>query len=209
MKDNKKVKFDGRWMTEAQAEAYKARDRQYYLDNIDRVKERSRVNYLKNKEKRAAQNKANYEANKHITLAAKKEYRKNMTQEERDDENRKKRIRCANRRKDDPSYRLVCNLRSRVSAALKNAKTIKAENSMSLFGCSVDELKAHLESQFTEGMSWDNYGLHGWHVDHIRPCNSFDLTVDKEQKICFNYTNLQPLWAKDNITKSDNYEHNH
>ena len=206
MKDNKQVKFDGRWMTEAQAEAGKATDRQYYLDNVERIKERSRVNYLKNKEKRAAQNKANYEANKHITLAAQKEYRKNMTKQERDEENRKRRIWCAERRKNDPSYRLVCNLRSRISAALKNAKTIKAENSMSLFGCSVDELKAHLESQFTEGMSWDNYGYYGWHVDHIKPCIRFNLLLDTEQKACFHYSNLQPLWAEDNLTKSDNYD---
>lgn len=206
MKDNKKVKCRGRWMTEAQVEAYRVTDRKYYLDNMERIKERSRVNYLKNKEKRAAQNKANYEANKHITLAAQKEYRKNMTQEERDEENRKRRIYFAERRKNEPSYRLVCNLRSRISAALKNAKTIKAENSMSLFGCSVDELKAHLESQFTEGMSWDNYGYYGWHVDHIKPCIRFNLLLDTEQKACFHYSNLQPLWAEDNLTKSDNYD---
>ena len=193
-------------MTEAQAEAGKATDRQYYLDNVERIRERSRVNYLKNKEKRAAQNKAHYEANKHITLAARKEYRKNMTQEERDEENRKSRIRLKKRRKEDPLYKLACNLRSRISAALKNAKTIKAENSMSLFGCSVDELKAHLESQFTEGMSWGNYGYYGWHVDHIKPCIRFNLLLDTEQKACFHYSNLQPLWAKDNLTKSDNYD---
>lgn len=184
----------------------KERCKAYYLANIDRIRERNRANYLKNKVKRAAQNKANYEANKEHRLRAQKEARMKMTQEDKDERNRKNRAWCKKRRESDPSWRLVCNLRSRVSAALKDAKTIKVENSMSLFGCSVDELKIHLESQFTEGMSWDNYGYYGWHVDHIKPCALFNLTLDSEQRKCFHYTNLQPLWAKDNLTKSDSYD---
>lgn len=58
-----------------------------------------------------------------------------------------------------------------------------------------------LEQQFTEGMTWENYGE--WHVDHIRPCVSFDLSIPEQQQECFHYTNLQPLWAKDNLQKSD------
>jgi hypothetical protein len=56
-----------------------------------------------------------------------------------------------------------------------------------------------MESLFLEGMSWDNYGK--WHIDHIRPCSSFDLSDTEQQKICFNYKNLQPLWAEDNLRK--------
>ena len=70
---------------------------------------------------------------------------------------------------------------------------------MKLCGCSLEKLKQHLESQFTEGMTWDNKG--DWHVDHIKPCASFDLTNPEEQKKCFHYTNLQPLWALDNMKK--------
>ena len=55
-------------------------------------------------------------------------------------------------------------------------------------------------------MSWDNYGTHGWHIDHIRPCASFDLSDEEQQKICFHYTNLQPLWAEDNLKKSKKWE---
>jgi hypothetical protein len=58
-----------------------------------------------------------------------------------------------------------------------------------------------LEKQFTKGMNWKNYGK--WHIDHIKPCASFDLSLEHEQKLCFHFTNLQPLWAKDNIRKSD------
>jgi hypothetical protein len=65
----------------------------------------------------------------------------------------------------------------------------------------VEQLRQHLEAQFTDGMSWDNYGRDGWHIDHIRPCASFDLTDPEQQRQCFHYTNLQPLWAADNIRK--------
>ena len=57
----------------------------------------------------------------------------------------------------------------------------------------------HIQNKFTEGMLWDNYGL--WHIDHIRPCSKFDLSKPKEQRKCFHYSNLQPLWAIDNIRK--------
>ena len=66
------------------------------------------------------------------------------------------------------------------------------------------ELKAYLELQFTDGMTWENRG--NWHIDHIRPCASFDLTDPEQQKQCFHYTNLQPLWAADNLAKSDSWD---
>jgi hypothetical protein len=65
----------------------------------------------------------------------------------------------------------------------------------------MSDLFKHLESKFTEGMSWSNYGYKGWHVDHIKPCASFDLSDPEEQKKCFHYTNLQPLWWYDNFKK--------
>lgn len=74
---------------------------------------------------------------------------------------------------------------------------------MELTGCSKDDLYSHLESKFTEGMNWDNYGK--WHIDHIKPCVSFDLTDTEEQKKCFHWTNLQPLWAIDNMRKGAKY----
>ena len=77
---------------------------------------------------------------------------------------------------------------------------------MKLLGCSVEDFKNYFENKFKEGMIWENYGK--WHIDHIRPCVSFDLTKVEEQKKCFYYTNLQPLWAKENHIKSGkiNYE---
>jgi hypothetical protein len=73
-----------------------------------------------------------------------------------------------------------------------------------LLGCNISEAKEHLEKQFKEGMIWENHGTHGWHIDHIIPCASFDLTYPEQQKKCFHYTNLQPLWAKENMSKGSN-----
>lgn len=70
-----------------------------------------------------------------------------------------------------------------------------------LTGCSYSFLMGWLERQFTQGMTWDNYGDEGWHMDHIRPCSTFDLTQEEQQYECFNYTNLQPLWATTAIAK--------
>jgi hypothetical protein len=107
----------------------------------------------------------------------------------------------AKKSKESPSFRLEKNLRIRIWHAL-NGK-VKSKRTKELLGCNVDELKIHLENKFSEGMTWDNYGK--WHVDHIKPCSLFDLTVPEEQLLCFNYTNLQPLWSYDNQSKSDTF----
>ena len=103
----------------------------------------------------------------------------------------------------DPVYRMRRNLQRRLNAVLRG-KYKKDSTTMNLVGCTMDELTAHLEKQFTEGMSWDNYGE--WHVDHIRPCASFDLSDQAQQKECFNWRNLQPLWGIENIKKRDQWE---
>jgi hypothetical protein len=95
--------------------------------------------------------------------------------------------------------KLKKSLRVRIYQALKGQW--KSEHTIELLGCTIKKLKYHLEKQFKVGMSWSNYGK--WHVDHILPCASFNLTNAKEQKLCFNYKNLQPLWALENILKSD------
>ena len=70
-----------------------------------------------------------------------------------------------------------------------------------LLGCSRMQLRLHLESLWQKGMNWDNYGFYGWHIDHIRPISSFNLNKKSEAKKCFNYKNLQPLWARENLCK--------
>ena len=82
-------------------------------------------------------------------------------------------------------------------------KGLMSDSTKELIGCSLEQLKIHLENRFTKGMNWQNYGRNGWHIDHIKPCTSFDLTDPKQQQECFHYSNLQPLWAKDNISKGN------
>lgn len=109
------------------------------------------------------------------------------------------------RRQNDVAFRILDNLRGRLNDAVRRHKTVKAFHTRDLFGCSIIELRAHLESQFTDDMSWDNYGgrrLDSWEIDHIRPCNEFDLTDPDQQKQCFHYSNLQPLWKRDNLAKA-------
>lgn len=103
----------------------------------------------------------------------------------------------------DLQFRLKRTLRSRLRSAIKS--NLKSGSCVRDLGCSVEELKDHIESQFQPGMTWENWSYRGWHIDHIKPLASFDLS-NREQfiKAC-HYTNLQPLWAKDNIIKSDKY----
>jgi len=97
----------------------------------------------------------------------------------------------------NPIHRLILNLRCRIRMALKNNS--KSGYSLELIGCSTNFLKKHLEKQFIGDMSWQNYGK--WHIDHILPCSSFNLSIPEQQKLCFNYKNLRPLWAKENLER--------
>lgn len=100
------------------------------------------------------------------------------------------------RRRSDPTYRLLHNLRERVRKALQGKN--KSAATEALLGICVDECRKYIEGLFTEGMSWDS----DIHIDHIVPCASFDLSDPEQQRRCFHYTNLQPLWGPDNLEKS-------
>lgn len=76
------------------------------------------------------------------------------------------------------------------------------KSSKDFIGCTTEDLRHYIESQWSENMSWDNYGK-AWHIDHIIPCARFDLTNEQEVTACFHYTNLQPLGASDNMSKQD------
>ena len=115
---------------------------------------------------------------------------------------------CANRNSKDPIFKLENNLRSRICNAIKFGYGEKAYSTLNLIGCSVNEIKNYLESLWLEGMSWENHGRGKgkWHIDHIKPCDVFDMTNVDEQKKCFHYTNLQPLWQEDNVAKKNKWE---
>lgn len=106
-----------------------------------------------------------------------------------------------NKRSSDMNFKILTNLRRRLSSAIK--RNNKSCRTVELIGCEISALVFYLESKFQDGMTWENYGK--WHIDHIRPCASFDLTDIEQQKVCFNYKNLQPLWAEDNLKKSDSW----
>ena len=108
------------------------------------------------------------------------------------------------RYREDPVFRLVKNLRRRLGLALANQSTTKDETTLKLVGCTLEHLIIHIESQFREGQCWDNYGE--WHIDHIRPCASFDLSDPMQRKECFHWSNLQLLQADENLAKRDKWD---
>lgn len=115
-----------------------------------------------------------------------------------------------NKCKTDTGFRILCNLRRRMTIEIQKLKareadSSKCDSSLTLIGTNIETLKQHIERKFQEGMTWDNYGK--WHMDHIRPCASFDFSIAEEQHKCFHYTYLQPLWAADNLRKGAKYTH--
>ena len=174
--------------------------RKYYKKNPEKVKEYRKKYYLKNKKKEneyaKKYSKTHYLKNKEKYIESNKKYRK--TQKYRDARNKQRR----NRRKTDPNFRI----RERISVEIWNAlKTQKVSKNMSIdrtIGCSISHLRKHLEAKFKKGMSWENYGKL-WHIDHIIPTSLVDLKIESNQKFVFNYKNFQPLWAKDNMKKSN------
>ena len=163
--------------------------KQYYLDNQEKIKEERKQYYLDNKEKIKQYKKQYYLDNqkkiKKWKLNNKEKIRKTRREYEK------------NRLKTDPIFKIIRYQRRRMRAVLKGE--FKCKSTIELLGCSAEYCWNHLEQQFKPGMTRDNYGL--WHVDHILPCVSFDLSNPKQQKKCFHYTNLQPLWAVDNMKK--------
>jgi len=194
-------------MTEHRREYLRKYRRQYRLDNRvnkERVRENTRKynlkypewkkNYrIKNKKKIAEYNKNYQLKNRERLSKLVKEWRlKNKTFVKKyDNEYRKKRSLS------DIQFKLTCRLRSRLGNALK--RNYKIGSAIKDLGCSINEFKFYLEGQFISGMSWKNYGK--WHIDHKIPLAYFDLTNREQLLKAVHYTNLQPLWAKENMSK--------
>ena len=104
------------------------------------------------------------------------------------------------RRREDPQFRLQCSIRRHHAKAIQRAGVTKRQRSMKLVGCTPDELVAHIESQWKPWMSWDNYGTR-WHIDHIQPLASFNLSDEKQLRMAMHFTNLRPLDAVLNLQK--------
>jgi hypothetical protein len=199
----------------------KEHQKEYRKNNKEKIREHCKEYRKNNKEKRDNYNKEYYQNNKEKIREHQKEYNKEYYQDNKEKrleyyqnnkekireyyKNNKEKIREHRKKyqkekyKTDVNHKIRCILRSRIRKAIKN--NYKTSSSIELLGCSIQEVREHLESQFKEGMTWDNHSLDGWHIDHIKPCTSFDLSDPEQQKECFHYTNLQPLWAEENISK--------
>ena len=186
--------------------------REYRQENKEKITANKREYYQENKEKITA-NKREYRQEHREKLAA---YRREYRQENKEEiaaynrkygqENKEKiTARAKKRYHSDPEYNLIRRLRGRMRHAVKAAGLDKKCASTSeLLGISPQGLKEWLEAQFTDGMTWENRS--DWHVDHIIPCDAFDMTVETNQRICFWYKNLQPMWAEENLQKSNTYD---
>lgn len=164
----------------------------YYQDNKDKIKKQRKGKYLK-------YSKDYYESHKDYFEKYRLQNQEHYTKWRK--ENRKKLNEYRNNKmKTDIGFRISANLRSRLSTLLSRNKFEKSNSTLKLLGCTLEELKLYLESKFQKGMTWENYGE--WHIDHIKACSKFDLSKSSEQKKCFHYSNLQPLWKVDNLKKN-------
>ncbi len=165
-------------------ETFKKYRETYEAKNAERIAELNKKSRLRRKDKIAEINKKYYYQHREALIKRASEYEKE---------------RCAK----DPAFKCKKRLRNRIVEVLKRQDVIKSESTMQLIGCDRDFLVKWIESKFTEGMTWENHGNRGWHIDHIIPCASFDLSDIEQQRKCFHFTNLQPLWAKENKIKGD------
>ena len=159
-----------------------------------------------NKEKVNKWNRETYNRNIENHKETKKKYRDNNKEKQKIlkkiwNENNKEKIKnyTKERKKYDIIFKIRCNVRSRIKSFLKSKNIIKNNSTFKIVGCEPTKLKEHLENQFRDGMTWENYGLHGWHIDHITPLIS-GKTEDDIYKLCY-FTNLQPLWWYENLKK--------
>lgn len=188
-KDNpEKLKVNKKRAYERNREEVLKRQSEYVKKNATSVSKRQREWRDKNADK----------------LRAKREALRNENPEMVRDRER----RAYRKKVSTPEGRVIRFMRSRIWQAVVRKAGRKSNRTLILIGCTTKQLKAHIESLWLPGMTWENYGLRGWHIDHIKPCAAFDLTDAGEQTRCFHYTNLQPLWASDNLKKADSYLNN-
>lgn len=176
------------------------------------LKEYQKRYRLENKERLAIKSKLWLAANYEKVKLYQKEYRQKNKEASRVHKRNhylKNKAKIISRERDRYNYKYkndnVFKIKSLLRRRLLNAigKDFKKGKAIDFLGCSINEFKEYISKQFKDGMSWDNHNIKIWHIDHIKPCSSFDLTKEIEQRKCFHYTNMQPLWAFDNYSKGD------
>ena len=194
MSSRDRTEYHKKWRKENRARIL-AKQKEYYQNNKEKILTRQKEYNLKNCEKIKLRTKLWYEKNKDEVLRKDKE-RQKLNPE-------KRRIRQKNYYHSNVNYKFKKIVMRRLNHALNDNQ--KISNTLGLLGIKdIESLILHLKSKFKKGMTLENYGE--WHIDHIIPCASFDLTKPSEQKKCFHYTNLQPLWAVENLQKGARLE---
>ena len=197
--NKEKIKEKEKQYREKNKEKEKERNKKYIKNNKNKIKEYrkeyAKKYYKKNKEKIIEYNKDYRKNNKEKFKELYKKYRKNNKEKFKDYHKEY----VTNRRKIDPLFKLSHNIRNLINKSIKNKGFTKRSQTYKILGCTYEEFKIHLENQFTDGMTWENQGK--WHLDHIYPVS---LAKNEEELIKLNhYTNFQPLWAEDNLKKSN------
>jgi len=169
----------------------------YYLENKKKFQKNSKKYYKNNKEK-IIEKSITYIKN---NPEAKKQSYKKWSYNNREYFKKWRN----NKYNTDLNFKLRIILGNRLNECLKKSKTNKNSNIIYLLGCTLEECKSYLEKQFLHEMNWDNHGV-VWEIDHIKPCSLFDLTDVEQQKQCFYYSNLQPLFKTTEIAESFGYK---
>ena len=174
-------------------EQIQKQQKEYRLKTKEHIKEVSKEYYSKNKEERSKQFKKYYSEN----IEKRKEYFKEYNSKLENQERRRNHVN--NRYRTDINFRISKICRARILQALKGLN--KSASTMKLIGCTIDELRNHIESKFEPWMTWENQGSGGWDIDHIKACFHFNLADPEQQRACFNWSNLQPMEHIANIRK--------
>jgi hypothetical protein len=201
--------------------------KKYHNNDKEKVNKKRRKKYSEDESYRLninAKNRQNNKTNKYKKRETDKKYRenninhirqlkKNWATLNKEKVKVKRRIYKKNRLKNDIQFRILENLRRRINHVIVSG--YKSDNTKNLIGCTIESLFVHIENSFYEctvdydniqkgtKMTWENYGQFGWHIDHIIPCTNFDLSKEEDQRKCFHYSNLQPMWWFENIKKGN------
>ena len=191
--NKEKIRAKDKARYEANREKIRAKDKAYHEANREKIIARKKAWYQANKEAQKERRKARYQANKESEQAQNKAYR----------EANKEKIRgqMKDRYTSDIPYKLL--KLTRFAYKRVTGKSIKKQEIIDFLGCTLEEYQDYLESKFQPGMAWENHTCEGWHIDHILPLNESEVSQEEKLKR-LHYTNTQPLWAKDNISKGNN-----
>ncbi|MEI8129753.1 MAG: HNH endonuclease signature motif containing protein [bacterium] len=197
----------------------KEKRRLYYLKNREQILKNKNIYYHKNIDNRQVYNKLYhqqhkssikdqkriyYEKNREKILENKRIYRLSLSDEIKKKNTERDRKRNTQKKIENPMYRIIKNMRRRILSAFEYQNLNKSKKSLELIGCTPDFLKTYISQKFKDGMNYTNNGLKGWHIDHIIPLSSAGNDIEKLEKLC-HYTNLQPLWWFENLSKGDKF----